>query len=101
MLAFATTQTRFFSSDGLFFGMPIGTLTGGDSGRASIAGRTPALSHPVHPHLRILAKVVERGFGLISQHAIRGGSFDGVAELQSAILYGADIICILYHLMTV
>jgi len=57
---------------------------GGDSDGASIAGRTPALPHPIHPHQRILAKVIERWFGPISQQAIRGGSFDCVAELERA-----------------
>ena len=50
-----------------------------------LASTAAPLSHALHPHLFLLAQPVERWIGLITQRAIRRGSFTSVKEMVQKI----------------
>ncbi len=53
--------------------------------RADLAGPPPAHRLALHPHLGLLAEMVEIFFGIITRQEIRRGSFTSVADLITAI----------------
>ena len=55
------------------------------SQRQGLVGGTPALAHALHPNLQLLAQQVERFFSIITDKAIRRGSFASVKELVAKI----------------
>gem|GEM_PF-1100540 len=50
-----------------------------------MAGPTPAIPHPLHPHQQLGLNLVERWFGELTRKQIRRGAFKSVDQLKAAI----------------